>query len=186
MTRKTFEMADLHVPRMVATPLAYLTAAVLLVPRRHSIDDASACVAASRYRGPLLLMHGEDDRGVPVAHLELIAQAARGARLDPGSAPVETAIVPGYGHRWLYEDAEVRRRTASFFARELGGPVAPEKAGELAAACAVDRPENPVYGFGGASTAFASEAVAREKARLEARDGAVIEPSQEAGRPTLN
>ena len=186
MTRKTFEMADLHVPRMVATPLAYLTAAVLLVPRRHSIDDASACVAASRYRGPLLLMHGEDDRGVPVAHLELIAQAARGARLDPGSAPVETAIVPGYGHRWLYEAAEGRRRTASFFARELGGPVAPEKAGELAAACAVDRPENPVYGFGGASTAFASEAVAREKARLEARDGAVIEPSQEAGRPTLN
>ena len=50
-------------------------------------------------------MHGEDDRGVPVAHMELIAEAARGGRTDTGSAPVKTQIVPGYGHRWLYEVA---------------------------------------------------------------------------------
>jgi dipeptidyl aminopeptidase/acylaminoacyl peptidase len=178
MTRKTFEIAELHVPGPVATPLAYLTAAVLLAPRRHTLEDTSACVAAVRYRGPLLLMHGEDDRGVPVAHLALIAEAARGARTDPGSAPVETLILPGRGHRWLYEDAEARRRTASFFAKELGGPVAPEKAGELAADCVVERPENPVYGFGGSSAAQKAEAEARDKSRLEARDG----PS----RPPLN
>ena len=175
MTRKTFEMAELQVPGAIATPLAYLTAAVLLIPRRHSIDDASASVAATRYRGPLLLMHGEDDRGVPVEHLGLIAQAARRARTDPGSAPVETLILPGYGHRWLYEDAEARRRTATFFAKELGGPVAPDQAGELAAACVVARPENPVYGFGAASTAVAAEAEIRERARREAHE--------EAGRP---
>jgi hypothetical protein len=186
MTRKTFDMAQIHIPGPVATPLAYLTAAVLVVPRRHSIDDASACVAAARYRGPLLLMHGEDDRGVPVEHLELIAEAARGTRSTRGSAPVETVIVPGYGHRWLYEDAEVRRRTASFFASELGSPVAPEKAGELAAACVVERPENPVYGFGAASSAVAAEAEAREKARREARAGATIEASEATARPQLN
>ncbi|MGD0018049.1 MAG: alpha/beta fold hydrolase [Candidatus Limnocylindrales bacterium] len=178
MTRKTFEIAEMNIPAPIAAPLAYLTAAVLLVPRRHSIDDASACVAAARYRGPLLLMHGEDDRGVPVAHLGLIADAARGTRTDPGSAPIETLIVPGCGHRWLYEDAEVRRRTASFFAAALGGPVAPEKAGELAAACVVERPENPVYGFGAASAAQKAEAEARDKARREART--------KSDRPPLN
>ena len=178
MTRQTFEMAELTIPRPIATPLAYLTAALMVVPRRHSLDDASACVAAWRYRGPLLLVHGEDDHGVPVAHMELVAEAARGARTDPGSAPVETLVVPGYGHRWLYEVAEVRRRTASFFARELGGPVDPETAGELAAACAVERPQNPVYGFGAASPAVAAEAEARELARLQAR--------KKAAEPLLN
>jgi pimeloyl-ACP methyl ester carboxylesterase len=186
ITRETFEMAERHIPRPVATPLAYLTAAVLVVPRRHSIDDASACVAAARYCGPLLLMHGEDDHAVPVAHLDMIAQAARGARTGPGSPPVETVIVPGYGHRWLYEDAEVRRRTASFFARALGSPMAPDRAGELAAACAVERPQNPVYGFGAASTAVAAEAEAREKARQEARARAALEAPEEDARPQLN
>jgi dienelactone hydrolase len=157
-----------------------------VVPRRHSIDDASACVAAGRYCGPLLLMHGEDDHAVPVAHLDMIAQAARGARTGPGSLPVETVIVPGYGHRWLYEDAEVRRRTASFFARALGSPMAPDRAGELAAACAVERPQNPVYGFGAASTAVAAEAEAREKARQEARARAALEAPEEDARPQLN
>jgi pimeloyl-ACP methyl ester carboxylesterase len=169
MTRKIFTMADIKIPGPIAGPLAYLTAAVLLVPRHHSIDDASACLAAARYRGPLLLMHGEDDRGVPVAHLGLIADAARSARTDADAAPVETMVVPGYGHRWLYEDAEVRRRTASFLAEALGGPVAPEKAGELAAACIVERPENPVYGFGAASAAQKAEAETRDRARREAR-----------------
>jgi hypothetical protein len=37
---------------------------------------------------------------------------------------------------------------ASFLARSLGGPVSPHKAGELAAACVVERPDNPTFGFG--------------------------------------
>jgi alpha-beta hydrolase superfamily lysophospholipase len=148
MTRRTFELAEMRVPGAVATPLAALTAAVLLIPRRHSIEDASASAAAARYRGPLFLLHGELDRAVPVEHMALIADAARKTRRAPGSAEVDTLAMAGFGHRWLYEAPEMRRRVASFFARSLGGPVSPHKAGELAAACVVERPTNPGYGFG--------------------------------------
>ncbi len=152
MTRRTFQMAGLQIPELIATPLAWFTAAVLLIPRRHSVDDASATAAAARYRGPLLLIHGAQDRGVPVAHLELIARAAvdgRGRMDDPA---VETLVLPDFGHRWLYEDAGCRRKTATFFARWLGGPMAPATAGERAAACVVVRPSDPVYGFGSAAS----------------------------------
>ncbi len=147
MTRKTFTMAEMHIPGPMAGPLALITAGVLVAPRRHSIDDASAIVAARRYRGPLLLIHGAQDHGVPVEHLELIAQAAAGTRAtdDP---PVETLVLPEFGHRWLYEAPEFRRRVASFFAAALGGPVSPKIASERAEACVVERPPDPVYGFG--------------------------------------
>jgi alpha-beta hydrolase superfamily lysophospholipase len=148
MTRRTFELAEMRVPAAVATPVAALTAAILLIPRRHSIEDASATVAAARYRGPLFLLQGELDRAVPVEHLSLIADAARKARHAAGSAEVETLVLPGFGHRWLYEAPEMRRRVASFLARSLGGPVAASKAGELAAACVVERPPITTYGFG--------------------------------------
>jgi pimeloyl-ACP methyl ester carboxylesterase len=168
MTRKTFEMADVHEPGPLATPLAYLTAMVMLIPRRHSIDDADTCLAASRYQGPLLLLHGEDDHGVPAEHMDFIAGAARETRTAEGSLPVETMLVPGYGHRWLYETPEVRRRIASFLAGSLGGPISATEAGEQAAAVQVDRPENPVFGFG-AAPGLAAEAAAREAARREAQ-----------------
>jgi uncharacterized protein (TIGR03382 family) len=148
MTRRTFELAEMRIPGPIAMPLAALTAAVLLVARRHSIEDASASAAAARYRGPLFLIHGEDDRAVPVSHLTLIADAARKQRRQPGSAEVETLVLPGFGHRWLYEAPETRRRVASFLARSLGGPVSAHKAGELAAACVVERPVDPGFGFG--------------------------------------
>jgi len=151
MTRKTFQMAGMQIPDIIATPLAWFTAAVLLIPRRHSVDDASATAAAARYRGPLLLIHGAQDHGVPVAHLELIARAAVDGRGREDDPPVETLVLPDFGHRWLYEDAGCRRKTASFFARSLGGPVAAATAGERAAACVVVRPTDPVYGFGAAA-----------------------------------
>jgi alpha-beta hydrolase superfamily lysophospholipase len=147
MTRRTFEMAGMPVPAVIATPLAWLTARVLLFPRGDSIEQASATAAAERYRGPLLVMHGEQDRAVPVAHLQLIAEAARSTR-GPRDAPVETLILPQVGHRWLYEDPEARRKAALFFARTLASPVAPDEASERAAACVVERPANPTYGFG--------------------------------------
>jgi alpha-beta hydrolase superfamily lysophospholipase len=147
MTRKTFDMAEMNIPGPVATPLAYFTAAVLLAPRRHSLADASAMVAAAAYRGPLLLIHGEQDHGVPVADVRLIEGAAREMR-EPEDPPVEVLILPEFGHRWLYEDGACRHRIAEFFASALGGPVTPALAGELAAACVVERPADPVYGFG--------------------------------------
>jgi alpha-beta hydrolase superfamily lysophospholipase len=147
ITRRTFEMAEMHIPEPIATPLAWFTAAILLVPRHHSVEDASATAAAGRYRGPLLLVHGAQDHGVPVEHLELIGRAAAAKRTadDP---PVETLVLPDFGHRWLYEDAGCRRKIAAFFAKWLGGPIAPEEAGERAAACVVERPSDPIYGFG--------------------------------------
>jgi alpha-beta hydrolase superfamily lysophospholipase len=147
ITRKTFEMADMHIPEPIATPLAWFTAAILLVPRHHSVEDASAMAAAARYRGPLLLVHGAQDHGVPVEHLELIGRAAAGKR-GADHPPVETLVLPEFGHRWLYEDAGCRRKIAAFFAKWLGGPIAPEQAGERAAACVVERPSDPIYGFG--------------------------------------
>ena len=171
MTRETFAMADLNVPQAVATPLAYLTAAIMLVPRRHSIEDADVCLAASRYRGPLLLLHGADDHGVPVEHLALLAEAARDTRRTSGAA-VESMIVPEYGHRWLYEPADVRRRIASFLAGSLGGLVTAEKAGKLAADCVVERPANPRFGFGSATASQVAAAQEREKTRRRARSSA--------------
>jgi len=96
MTRKTFEMAGMNIPEPIATPLAWFTAAILLVPRRHSVEDASAVAAAARYHGPLLLVHGAQDHGVPVEHLEMIGRAAAGRRTadDP---PVETLVLPEFG-----------------------------------------------------------------------------------------
>jgi alpha-beta hydrolase superfamily lysophospholipase len=152
MTRKTFQMAGMQIPELIATPLAWFTAAVLLIPRRHAVHDASATAAAARYRGPLLLIHGAQDHGVPVAHLELIARAAVDARGREDDPPVETLVLPDFGHRWLYEDAGCRRKIATFFARWLGGPVAAATAGERAAACIVERPADPIYGFGAAAS----------------------------------
>jgi uncharacterized protein len=147
MTRKTFEMAEMRIPEPIATPLAWFTAAILLVPRRHSVEEASATAAAARYSGPLLLIHGAQDHGVPVEHLELIGRAAASHR-ECEDAPVETLVLPDFGHRWLYEDAGCRRKTAAFFARWLHSPITPEVAGERAAECVVERPADPVYGFG--------------------------------------
>ena len=147
MTRRTFEMAGMRIPQPIATPLAWFTAAVLLIPRRHAVEDASAVAAARRYRGPLLLVHGAQDRGVPVSHVEMLEQAAAAGR-TAAEPLVETLILPDFGHRWLYEDASCRRKIAEFFATYLGGPVEPAGAGERAAACVVERPSDPVYGFG--------------------------------------
>ncbi|MFI5258069.1 MAG: alpha/beta hydrolase family protein [Candidatus Limnocylindrales bacterium] len=147
MTRKTFDIAEMNIPEPIATPLAWITAIVLLTPRRHSLNDASAIDAAARYRGPLLLIHGAQDHGVPVEHLELIGRAAADQRSD-GDPAVETLVLPDYGHRWLYEDAGFRRRTAVFFATWLGGSVSPEAAGARAAETIVKRPPDAVYGFG--------------------------------------
>jgi alpha-beta hydrolase superfamily lysophospholipase len=146
MTRQTFAMAEMHIPEPIATPLAWFTAAILLAPRRHSVESASAVAAAARYRGPLLLIHGAEDRGVPVEHLEHIGRAAIAHR-GPNDPPIDTLVLPQFGHRWLYEDAGCRRKTAMFFAKWLGGPVAPEAAGQRAAEHVVERPPDPVYGF---------------------------------------
>jgi alpha-beta hydrolase superfamily lysophospholipase len=140
LTRQTFRLARLPIPDPIAYPLAWLTTRVYLKPRGHEVRNVSATSAIARYPGPVLLAHGDLDTVVPVSHMARLAAAARAGReghADP--APVETLVVPGGQHSWLYEDSGYRRVVACFLATALGGPLDPEAAGELAAAVPAER-----------------------------------------------
>lgn len=135
LTRQTFRLARLPIPDPIAYPLAWLTTRVYLRPRGHTVTDISAANAIARYRGPVLLSHGDDDQVVPRTHLDRLAAAARAARAGvPDAAPVETLVIPGGQHSWLYESPVYRAAVARFLARSLGGPLDPDAAAEVAAA----------------------------------------------------
>jgi hypothetical protein len=140
LTRQTFRLARLPIPDPVAYPLAWLTTKVYLRPRGRQVPDISASAAIARYRGPVLLAHGSDDAVMPVGHLARLADAARQARTgDPDAAPVETLIVAGGQHSWLYEDAGYRRAVARMLTLACGGPLDPDTAGDIAAATQAER-----------------------------------------------
>jgi alpha-beta hydrolase superfamily lysophospholipase len=140
LTRQTFRLAQLPIPDLIAYPLAWLTTRVYLRPRGHRVPEISATAAIARYRGPVLLAHGQEDSVVPVSHLARLAAAARATRsADPDAQPVETIVITGGQHSWLYEDAAYRRIVARFLATALGGPLEPEEAGRVAAAIAAER-----------------------------------------------
>lgn len=133
LTRQTFHLARLPIPDPIAYPLAWLTTRVYVRPRGHVVDDISAASAIARYDGPVLLVHGREDAVVPVTHLDRLAAAARAARAgDPFAADVETLIVDGGQHSWLYEDAGYRRAVAGFLTRAMGGPLEPAAAADRA------------------------------------------------------
>jgi alpha-beta hydrolase superfamily lysophospholipase len=140
LTRQTFRIARLPIPDPIAYPLAWLTTRVYLKPRGHQVADTSASAAIARYAGPVLLAHGTEDSVVPPGHMDRLAAAASSARGGPGtSAVVETLLVSGGQHSWLYEDVGYRRTVAAFLARALGGPYDPETAADLAAAATAER-----------------------------------------------
>ncbi len=135
LTRQTFHLANLPIPDPIAYPLAWLTTRVYLRPRGHDVADISATTAIARYRGPVLLAHGDADQVVPVAHAGRLARAARVARSsDPDAAPVDTLIVPGGQHSWLYEEPSYRATVARFLTTALGGPLSADEAASIAAA----------------------------------------------------
>jgi pimeloyl-ACP methyl ester carboxylesterase len=140
LTRQTFRLARLPIPDPIAYPLALLTTHVYVRPRGHLVDDISATSAIARYDGPVLLAHGRDDVVVPATHLDRLAAAARSARAgDPFAAEVETLVVEGGQHSWLYEDPGYRRAVAGFLTRAMGGPLDPETAADVAEATAATR-----------------------------------------------
>ena len=148
LTRQTFRLAHLPIPDPIAYPLAWLTTRVYLRPRGHVVDEVNASTAIARYRGPILLAHGDEDQVVPHAHLERLARAARAARAgDPDAAPVETLLVRGGHHSWAFEHPEYRAAVARFLATSLGGPFAPEEAAAIARATVAVRIEVPEQGF---------------------------------------
>jgi pimeloyl-ACP methyl ester carboxylesterase len=138
LTRQTFHLAHLPIPDPIAYPLAWLTTRVYLRPRGHTVPDISATRAIARYRGPVLLAHGDADQVVPVGHLDRLAAAARRTRAE-GDAPVETFVLPGGHHSWLYEDPTYRATVARFLTVALGGPLSPDDAGAAAAAAPAER-----------------------------------------------
>lgn len=129
LTRQTFRLARLPIPDPVAWPLAWLTTRVYLRPRGHTVETISAAAALAGHDRPILLVHGDADDVVPIAHFERLVRAAAGA----GRA-IDTHVVPGGRHSWLYEFPEYRRTVAAFLARMLGGPYPAAEAGERAAA----------------------------------------------------
>ena len=140
LTRQTFRLARLPFPNLIAWPLAWLTTHVYVQPRGHVVAEISASNAIARYDGPVLLTHGEDDSVVPVSHMARLAAAARKARAaNPAAGEVETYVVEGGQHSWLYEDAGYRGIVAGFLARALGGPLEPSAAAEVAAATHAER-----------------------------------------------
>jgi pimeloyl-ACP methyl ester carboxylesterase len=157
LTRQTFRLARLPFPDPVAYPLAWLTTHVYVRPRGHVVREISATDAITRYAGPVLLAHGADDVVVPPWHMERLAKAAGAGRLfrmdrdSADQAPLETLVVEGGQHSWLYEFAGYRRAVASFLATALGGPLTPEEAGAIAADTPADRIPD-------AETAFAAVA----------------------------
>src|SRR6188472_3867580 len=148
LTRLTFRLAHLPIPDPIAYPLAWLTTRVYLRPRGHVVDDVNASSAVARYRGPILLAHGDEDQVVPPAHLGRLARAAAAGRagaLDP--APVEALLLAGGQHSWAYEDPGYRAAVARFVTTALGGPLAPDEAATIAAATHAERIPDPEQRF---------------------------------------
>ncbi len=140
LTRQTFRLARLPLPDPVAYPLAWLTTRVYLRPRGHDVASISAAAAIARYHGPILLAHGDQDVVVPSSHLGRLAAAARAGRVgDADPAPIETIVVPGGHHSWLYEDPTYRATVARFLAESLGGPLSPEEAAAIAESTPAER-----------------------------------------------
>ena len=147
LTRQTFRLAHLPIPDPIAYPLALLTTRVFLKPRRHRPADVSASRAVAIYDGPVMLVHGDDDRVVPVGHLDRMERAAREARSGT-TVPVERLVIESGQHSWLYEFPIYRAEIARFLARELDGPLAPDDAAAAAAAVEARRLPDAEARFG--------------------------------------
>jgi uncharacterized protein len=146
LTRQTFRLARLPIPDPIAYPLAWLTSRVFVRPRGHPIREISASAALARYHGPVLLIHGDEDTVIPVAHLQRLSRAALD-RDRPGAGDAESLVIAGGQHSWLYEFPEYRRAVARFLTRSLGGPLAAEEAADVAAAIPARRLPDPETGF---------------------------------------
>ncbi len=94
----------------------------------YGIDsrDVSPARSLAMSEAPALIIHGEDDRVVPVSHSRLLARAAG---LDRHASRDETAsrlwIAPGVGHVQAYKNSptEYVEKVSSFFDAHLGSGI---------------------------------------------------------------
>jgi dipeptidyl aminopeptidase/acylaminoacyl peptidase len=88
------------------------------------IAEVSPARAIARSDTPVLVIHGEEDRVIPVEHARLLGRAI-GASFDEIESGEETVwTVPGAGHTGAYRaqpDIYIDK-VASFFERHLGPP----------------------------------------------------------------
>ncbi len=140
LTRQTFRLANLPIPGPVAWPLAWLTTRVYLRPRGHTVAGVSASRAVQAIAAPVLLVHGDEDRVVPLGHLARLAAIRRAARPD---AVTQTLVVNGGHHSWLFEFGVFRAAVARFFTTTLGGPLDPDVAARVAEATPAARLPEP-------------------------------------------
>jgi hypothetical protein len=129
LTRQTFRLAHLPIPDPIAYPLAWLTTRVYLKPRGHRVGNISASAALATHDRPILLVHGDADDVVPVRHFERLLR-----RASESGRRVESLVIPGGHHSWLYEFEAYRRAVAAFLAEALGGPYSPAEAADRAGA----------------------------------------------------
>jgi dipeptidyl aminopeptidase/acylaminoacyl peptidase len=187
LTRQTFRLARLPLPGPLAYPLAWLTTHVFLQPRGHTVRSVSAARAIATYRGPVLLIHGDADRVVPVSHLRRLERSARRARRhDPDSAPVEVLVLRGGEHSWLYESADYRGAVARFLATSLGGPLTPDEAETVARATPAARlpqREHPFSAIEAEPGGFRTLARAIRDAGASRLDGAASDGATGDGAP---
>jgi uncharacterized protein len=133
LTRQTFRLAHLPLPGPLAYPLAWLTTHVFLQPRGHTVRSVSATRALASYTGPVLLIHGDQDRVVPIGHLGRLERAARRARsADPAANDLEVLVIPDGHHSWLYEFEAYRAALGRFLTTALRGPLDPAQAEAIA------------------------------------------------------
>ena len=184
LTRQTFRLAHLPIPDPIAYPLAWLTTRVYLRPRGHRVETVSASTALVAHDRPILLVHGDDDDVVPVAHLERLLRAAAGAGRN-----VESLVIRGGHHSWLYEFEAYRRAVASFLATALGGPYSAAEAADRAAAVAAERipagesPFEAIEAEPGGFRTLAGVAMPGGSLRRRRSAAATIEPALTEGRP---
>ena len=164
LTRQTFRLAHIPIPDPIAYPLAWLTTRIYLQPRAHTVEAISATTAIRRYQGPILAIHGTDDRVVPIGHLGRLLAAARAARIDdPAAAPVTELVIPGGQHSWLYEYPAYRAAIGGFLAAAIEGPLTPDEAARVAESIDAQRPAEPDHAF----SAIAADRVMREMGAVE-------------------
>ena len=129
LTRQTFRLAHLPIPDPIAYPLAWLTTRVYLRPRGHVVRGQRVRGASPATAGPSCWRMATDDRRRRHAATSHDSPPRRGRTLvgaGPGparGAPVETLVVPGGQHSWLYEFPAYRQVVAAFVAGAFDGPM---------------------------------------------------------------
>ena len=141
LTRQTFRLARLPFPGPLAWPLAWLTTHVFLQPRGHTVRSVSAARAIETYTGPVLLIHGDADRVVPISHLGQARAQRPSARAteDPAAADVEVLDDPGRRAQLAVRVRGLPGRGRAVPQPKLGGPLDPAAAEALARATPATR-----------------------------------------------